>query len=499
MVSAREGIQKTLLHLASSLLIAGVVALPAWAKPASVESLKFENNTLVISASQKLNKPGIETWESAVNNIQTQMVVLDLDNATADKTRLEELANTVLRSNPAVKRLIITPTGSDSIRVVLEFIAKPGAQLTSELIEKNNELKLVFTDSTPPETGLKTELTQAQTQLKALKLQAKQLENDLALAKIELAQKPAHAQETENSQDVAALEALRDELAQSNQELVKKLNRSEKERDNAKKHLQAALEENVRLQEKNGKGHKAEKNTPPENNENGQYVEAEKYAELLNSYKQLTWQQQARQQEFKTLQEEVYKLRDEVINQNSLLRQATPGSPENIQNLKTALMQNALKLKAAEMEIAQLKAARETHTPQHHQNNRDFSKALDTQEIPEELPQQPPKIIFKPAPVNKAELESTIRNQPDNYDAYMQLQTAYIRDNDYDRAEAVLQNLLMVNPRHADAYYALSELYLMQNNPIHARAALSTYKRLRPNDTDRITIIEHRIQATNPQ
>ena len=81
----------------------------------------------------------------------------------------------------------------------------------------------------------------------------------------------------------------------------------------------------------------------------------------------------------------------------------------------------------------------------------------------------------------------------------MQLQTAYIRDNDYDRAEAVLQNLLMVNPRHADAYYALSELYLMQNNPIHARAALSTYKRLRPNDTDRITFIEHRIQATNPQ
>jgi len=517
----------------------------AWAA-ALVESLGFENNTLVITSQSPPGKPKMETWESKSGNTLTRMVVLDLPNATADKALLDRLVAGVRHAN--IRRLIATPMNDNTVRIVIEMAHKPQESIQPVVSQSGNETRLALAPvstekpkvqaaETPKPVAslaqkeinsLKAELEIASAQRAAfqkknqlLAAEVEELKNlpaprpvndvsskelETLKAELEIATTQRDAFSKKNAALADELEALKNrpapkaevravssdelnalkaelaqakstqqELALANQAMVKKIQKLESNSANSGGHLQAALEENVRLQQalqarKNAKNKSADVSET-------QALEIAKLTSALNNT--VAEREQAYKQN-ETLRNQIFDLRGKLVEQDDVIRHTVAGSPDVAENLRIALLRTVQKLKAAEEELARLKNGEEAPVS-----------------LKPEAPAEPEaRGFFTPS---REQLEYTIRNQPDDYDAYIKLHGIYIRQRDYERAEAVLQNLLMVNPRYPDAYYALSEVYLLQNNPMHARASLETYKRLRPDDANRITALEKRINASNAQ
>ncbi len=92
-------------------------------------------------------------------------------------------------------------------------------------------------------------------------------------------------------------------------------------------------------------------------------------------------------------------------------------------------------------------------------------------------------------------LEKKIKQQPNEYPAYIELASRYTQQGKPQKAEQVLLNLLSHNPRFAQAYYELTLIYIKQQAPKKAGATLSTYQRLSPGDIDRIQALLQEIQS----
>lgn len=88
-------------------------------------------------------------------------------------------------------------------------------------------------------------------------------------------------------------------------------------------------------------------------------------------------------------------------------------------------------------------------------------------------------------------LRSLMEEHPHNVSIYLKLKELYIEQKSYADAEWVLQSLLGRNPQYHAAHYEFARLYTLWQKPDKARESLTTYKKFMPNDRNIATLERH--------
>lgn len=92
-------------------------------------------------------------------------------------------------------------------------------------------------------------------------------------------------------------------------------------------------------------------------------------------------------------------------------------------------------------------------------------------------------------------LESQIRENPRKYSVYIELATLYQEQGELSSAENILTLLLRQNPAYSMGYQQLALLYAREKRPQDAQQALENYQRLKPNDQQTILTIRQAIRS----
>lgn len=197
-----------------------------------------------------------------------------------------------------------------------------------------------------------------------------------------------------------------------------------------------------------------------------------------------------------------------------------------IQNLRSALLKLATKLKATELALS----AQTTRT-RALENRLSAEKAGSTAVTHEPAslhlqvaePTPPVQRVYsapdKPEPAKPntlaiastasaqpltpsetvSQLEDIIRENPRKYPVYIELATLYQARGDRTGAENILNLLLRQNPAYSMGYYHLAMLYAGAGRNPDAQTALDAYQRLRPDDQKAIQAIRQAMRnAASP-
>ncbi|MGB0044698.1 MAG: rhomboid family intramembrane serine protease [Terriglobales bacterium] len=83
-----------------------------------------------------------------------------------------------------------------------------------------------------------------------------------------------------------------------------------------------------------------------------------------------------------------------------------------------------------------------------------------------------------------AELQKSVRLQPNFAPAHAALARAYIAKHDFENAAVEMQRVIALNPRSEDAYYRLGLIYLELKQPAKAQDTFARLLKLNPNSAD---------------
>jgi rhomboid protease GluP len=83
-----------------------------------------------------------------------------------------------------------------------------------------------------------------------------------------------------------------------------------------------------------------------------------------------------------------------------------------------------------------------------------------------------------------AELQKSVRLQPNFAPAHAALAQAYIAKHDFENAAVEMERVIVLNPRNEDAYYRLGLIYLELKQPTKAQGIFAQLLKLNPNSTD---------------
>lgn len=119
---------------------------------ATLESVSFQDNTLVLTADSPMDTPRWNAWTSTAGQESTQVFVLDLPNVNRSPY-VESSIRSLLAGNPGIKKLMMRQTASGTLRVFLEVQKNANSKLTPNLSAQGNSLAFQINSTTSNTTS----------------------------------------------------------------------------------------------------------------------------------------------------------------------------------------------------------------------------------------------------------------------------------------------------------------------------------------------------------
>lgn len=433
------------------------------AASSTLESFQLTRGVLELQTPGRSQRPELSIWPSRVGQYPTQMIILILPAVSGDIGKLQALGNQLLVEHPHIKRFLISdadhPEGG--LKLVLDVVL-PKSEPTPTLIQTAQGWGVQLSPSA-------TE----QPQKPPLQTSTSSPTSPLGLGQT------AHA-------------PLNPETLQARDELRK-----------VTEQLQTVIQERDALTRDLNRLQQVAQAQQAEQTDRRALVD-----DMIRAYGSDTWTPQAR------LETTLTNLRTALFNL-AVKHKATEQALQT-QTQKTKLLAAEInKLKPntillddpwleTPIDTAQREESPEKVLAQAIQNARKERQVIEEQVIYEPKPdnqrvyESPTNTPEKPKVFSRADelvLQATIRENPKQPTAYLQLAQLYQANQQFDRAESTLSRLIRKNPTYGQGYYHLAALYVQQARKTAALAALTTYQRLNPSDTEKTHRLMQAIQA----
>ena len=474
----------------------------SWSKASQVEGVHYQPEGLVIQVSGGKDKPPqVETWPNIKDGVNTELLIIRLPAYECNCDSLQQAIFQEIATHPEVKQLWVGPLNAEKktgVQIALEVVtpaAKP--EFKPELLSQGDDQWIVRLQSITTQNVASQSQTM-QSPLSQNVLSASGV--DAVSASTVNAQADALNQETGEHKRKWFRQSSSQQTPANTQDLLSSLNQA--------RQRQAELGAQV--------------------------------ATLQHSMEESNAQKEALQSRLRGYEN---LLEETGVNPND----SQHDDKVVIQNLKTALMNVAQKLKAAERELAKVKGdtvsdlqtapksesqkvskpdlsptAKPVDTPVRNlvENNAETvppvavlgtldlpapssvpsklkSEAANHPHLSQTVYQAKPTAVAMALPKKNTvtELQEALRKNPIAVDNYLSLADYYVSKQDWKNAQSVLQQLTRVEPGGAQGYYYLTMLYLSQNDRKSAQASLEQYAQRNPKDVTGLQTLRKAMSA----
>ncbi|MCE3234716.1 MAG: hypothetical protein K0Q50_896 [Vampirovibrio sp.] len=446
-------------RLRLALASAGLAGCLSMAYAADLTQLNYQNGALSLTVSGKSGAPSVDVWPGNTDPNPSELVILKLPDAQGDVSTLQQAGNLALQAHPELKKFLVGPLNSDA--------------------SEKRGIKIVLEVQTPPGASTVPPLVSKVGKTDWLVTILPGLSHDAPPSASSRESSPSDKQK--GSEPAPAL-------------LPNKADVSRKITDSAGN--AGALSA------------PASPPTCPTAPGAGEILQLQKALEAGNR------QRDALQQRLSQYEELIRQYAPETLKPDE--RDAA-----TIQNLRSALLKVAGKLKATEEALtAQTAKTRELEsrltqskpfsapaavvTSAHPQLAEPGEQKTGTQRVysansdaerTDDAKLALASVPGSPAITDNREkallLEDIIRENPRKYNIYIELADLYQSRGDITAAENILTLLLRQNPAYSMGYGKLAMLYAGANRIPEAQTALDSYQRLKPDDQQTLEAIRH--------